>query len=502
MRRIDEQLEAEIVRLVMAEKWRVGTTAHQLGVHHSVVRRVLRQAGVPLPKLRPRPSKVDPFMPLVLETLEKYPRLPASNVWRMLRERGFEGGMSRLREIVSLVRPRPKAEAYLRLSSLPGEQAQVDWAHFGTMQIGGAIRKLLAFVVVLSFSRKLFFRFFLDARMPNFLRGHVEAFEAFGGVPRHLLYDNLKSAVIERVGDAIRFNPTLLQMAAHYRTGPRAAAPGRGNEKGGVERAIRFIRGSFFIGREVGDDLAALNEQAAAWCREVADVRRWRPDSDKTVAQAFEDERASLLSLPDDRFPCVERVAVVVAKQPYVRFDRNDYSVPHTLVRRDLVLLADLEQVRICDGATVVAAHARSWNAGQTVENGQHIRDLVEHKRAARRHRGMDRLRHAAPASEGFLVRAAERGRNLGSMTAKLLVLLDEHGGAELDAVLADVLERDVIHVPSVRQLLEQRRHAQGREVPLPVSLTDPRLRRIVVRPHDLATYDLITKEDDDETPD
>jgi transposase len=502
VRRIDAELEAEIVRLVMAEKWRVGTVAHQLGVHHSVVRRVLRQAGLPMPKLKPRPCKIDPFMPLVIETLEKYPTLPASNLWRMLRERGFDGGPSRLREIVSLVRPRPKAEAYLRLSTLPGEQAQVDWAHFGTMKIGRAVRKLLAFVVVLSFSRKLFFRFFLDARMPNFLRGHVEAFEAFGGVPRHLLYDNLKSAVLERVGDAIRFNPVLLQMSAHYRTGPRAAAPGRGNEKGGVERAIRSMRSGFFLGREVGDDLDALNEQAAAWCREVSDARRWRPDSDKTVAEAFEEERGSLLPLPDDPFPCVERVDVAVGKQPYVRFDRNDYSVPYTLVRRDLVLLADLQQVRICDGAAVVATHARSWDAGQTVENDQHIRALVEHKREARRHRGMDRLRHAAPASERFLKRAAERGRNLGSITAQLLELLDEHGGAELDLALAETLRRDVIHPPSVRQLLEQRRHAQGRQVPLPVAITDPRLRRIVVRPHDLSTYDRITKDDDDETQD
>jgi transposase len=94
------------------------------------------------------------------------------------------------------------------LSTLPGEQAQVDWAHFGSVSVGQATRRLLAFVVTLSHSRKIFLRFFFDARMASFLRGHVDAFEAFGGVPRELLYDNLKSAVTERVGDAIRFNPT------------------------------------------------------------------------------------------------------------------------------------------------------------------------------------------------------------------------------------------------------------------------------------------------------
>jgi transposase len=501
MRRIDPALTAEILRLVHAEKWLVGTVATQLGVHHSVVRRVLARAGAPAPKVKPRASKLDPYMAFVHTTLEAYPRLPASRLWLMLRERGFDGGESRVREAVALVRPRPKGEAYLRLATLPGEQAQVDWAHFGVIQIGRAQRRLLAFVMVLSFSRKIFLRFFLDARMPSFLRGHVEAFEWFGGVPRVLLYDNLKSAVVERIGDAIRWNPTLLALASHYRFGPRAAAPARGNEKGRVERAIRYIRDSFFAGREVVD-LDTLNAEATQWCIEVADARRWPDDRDKTVHSVFAEERSALLSLPDDRFACVERVPVVVGKRPYVRFDRNDYSVPHGLVHHELEVLADLETVRICRGIEVVATHERCWDAGKPIEDQRHIRELVEQKARARSHRGMDRLRHAAPTSAVFLQRAAERGRNLGSSTAKLLELLDEYGAALLDDAIAEVLGRDVIHVPAVRQVLEQQRHARGRPLPTAVALGDARLRDVVVRPHDLADYDRINKDDDDEQED
>ena len=124
-----------------------------------------------------------------------------------------------------------KRQAYLRLRTLPGEQAQVDWGHFGHLEIGRARRPLMAFVMVLSWSRMIFLRFFLDARMENFLRGHVAAFAAWGGVARVHLYDNLKSAVLERQGQAIRFNPTLLQFAGHYRTEPRPVAIARGNEK-------------------------------------------------------------------------------------------------------------------------------------------------------------------------------------------------------------------------------------------------------------------------------
>src|SRR3954451_14978096 len=149
----------------------------------------------------------------------------------MVRERGYRGSPSHFRHVVARHRPRPMAAAYLRLRSLPGEQAQVDWGHFGHLEIGRARRPLMAFVMVLSYSRQIFLRFFLDARMENFLRGHVAAFEAWQGVPRVLLYDNLKSAVLERRGDAIRFHPTLLSFAGHYCYEPRPVAVARGNER-------------------------------------------------------------------------------------------------------------------------------------------------------------------------------------------------------------------------------------------------------------------------------
>lgn len=200
------ELEAQILRYYHVEKWLVGTIATQLGVHSSVVIRVLAQAGQPT-AARPRPSKADAYLPFILETLEKFPKLTASRLYMMVYERGYRGCTSHFRHIIACHRPRPrsKPEAYLRLRTMPGEQAQVDWGHFGHLTIGGAKRPLMAFVIVLSYSRKIYLRFFLDAKTENFLRGHVEAFRAWQGVPRVCLYDNLKSAVLERRGDAVRF---------------------------------------------------------------------------------------------------------------------------------------------------------------------------------------------------------------------------------------------------------------------------------------------------------
>lgn len=496
MKRVAAELEAEILRLRAAEQWPIGTIATQLGVHHGVVRRVLEQAGLPKPTVSPRPSMVDPYLPFIRATFERYPKLTASRLYQMVKARGYAGSEAHFRSRVRKLRPRPPAEAYARLSTLPGEQAQVDWAHFGTVCVGRATRRLLGFVMTLSHSRKIFLRFFFDARMASFLRGHVEAFEAFGGVPRELLYDNLKSAVAERIGDAIRFNPTLLEFAGHYRFGPRAAAPYRGNEKGRVERSIRYIRESFFAARD-WVDLAQLNAEAQQWSEQVADARPWPDDRDKSVAEVFAEERETLLSLPGDRFPAEERVEVKVGKTPYLRFDKNDYSVPHTLVRRELTVLASVERVRVLDGLSVVANHERSFDKGRRIEEPAHVEALIAEKRRARRQRGMGRLHEAAPASDTLLRRASERGLNLGNVTAQLLALLDEYGAVELEAALVEINAREVVHVPAVRQLLEQRRHAAGQPPTMPVELPDPALRELVVRPHDLSTYDFA--EDDDE---
>ena len=348
----------------------------------------------------------------------------------------------------------------------------------------------MAFVLVLSFSRQIFLRFYLDQRMDNFLRGHVAAFEALSGVARVLLYDNLRSAVLERRGSAIRFHPTLLELSAHYRFEPRPVAPARGNEKGRVERAIRYIRGNFFAGRTWAD-LDDLNAQAAAWCDGPSAQRPCPEDPTRTVAEAFAQEQTHLIALPDNPYPTEERCVVQVGKTPYVRFDGNDYSVPHTQVRRSLTVAASLTTVRLLDGATVIAQHPRSFDQGQQIEDPAHVADLVAAKRAGAAHRGLDRLAHAAPASQALLQQAAARGTPLTRATRELVELLDAYGAAELEQAITEALAHGVPHPNAVRQALERRREQRDQPPPLTVTLPDnDKVRSIVVRPAALASYD------------
>jgi transposase len=495
---ITSERAAEILRLYHAEKWKVGTIASQLGVHHTTVQRVLQQAGVPTMAVSPRPSLADPYLPFIAETLAKYPRLTASRLFAMVKERGYTGGPDHFRRIVGRVRPRPPAEAYLRLRTLPGEQAQVDWGHFGKVSIGAATRTLYAFVMVLSFSRQIFLRFYLSSAMPSFLRGHVDALEFFGGVPRVLLYDNLKSAVLERVGDAIRFNPTIIELAGHYRFEPRPVAPARGNEKGRVERAIRYVRDSFFAARD-WSSVADLNAQAHAWMTGIAADRRWPQDHTRVVRDVFAEERAILLPLPDAPFPCEERVEASVGKTPYVRFDRNDYSVPYTYVRTTLVVLATPDTVRIASGTDVIATHPRSWDRGQQIEDPSHVQALVEHKARARRGRGLDRLTRAVPHAQTLLVQAAERGGNLGNITARLLAVLDAGPATELDAAVAEAVANETPTVGAVRQILDRRRAEVGKPPAVVPRFASRRATAVVVRPHDLAAYTHVAPENSDD---
>src|SRR5437879_5368467 len=309
---ISPEQRAEIRRLYYAEHWRVGTIATTLGVHHDTVRHAIEADRFIRPGAQIRPSALDPYKPFVLATLEQYPRLRATRLYEMLGARGYAGSVVQVRRWVRTVRPAARAEAYLRLETLPGEQGQVDWGNFGALPIGRARRVLSCFVLVLSWSRAVYARFALDQTLESFLRGHVEAFSALGGVARTLLYDNLKSVVLERVGDHIRFRPRLLDLAGHYHFAPQPCAVARGNEKGRVERMIGFLRGSFFAARAF-TSLEDLNAQLARWIEEVAHARPVPDDPfGQLVRDAWAEERAHLLPLPEHPFPC-ELVRAVVS---------------------------------------------------------------------------------------------------------------------------------------------------------------------------------------------
>ena len=481
---------AEIRRLYYAEHWRVGTIASQLAVHPDAVRRTLHRDTAVKPSPSPRPRRIDPFLPWLSETLERYPRLSSTVLHRMLRERGFTGGVVQLRRVVRQLRPN-RQEAFVRLNSLPGEAAQVDWADFGLVRLGRAERRLSAFVMTLCYSRALYVEFFFDQTLGNFLRGHVRAFEHFAGVTRQVVTDNLRSVVLERRGGQIRFHPRYLELAGHYCFAPRPCHVRRGNEKGRVERSIRFLRESFFAAHGF-TTLAALNQSVSRWGEEVAAARPWPDDASRTIAEVFlEEERTRLLALPQHRLDTADRTTVRSRKTLWVRFDRNDYSIPPAAVGKELVLLASDTEVRLFDGTIEIARHRRSYDQGERLTDPAHTAALLSAKRAALAGAVGSSLRLAVPEVEAFLDAAFPRYHNTALLTAPLQRLLDLYGREALRAALSEALQRGTPTLASVEYLLEKNRRAAQRRPPLPVDLADrPELAALHVQPHCLSDYD------------
>ncbi len=479
-----------------AEHWTIGTIARELGIHPDAVRHAIGSDGFnrasPL-----RPSRIDPYLEFVRQTLDRHPRLRATRIYQMIGERGYAGSVVQLRRTVARLRPVVR-EPFLRLHAFPADQAQVDWAHFGQVAVGRARRKLSCFVITLSYSRALYLEFFFDQTLENFLRGHVHAFQDWAGQPRVILYDNLRSAVLERRGSEIHFNPRLMELCAHYHFVARPCQVRAGNQKGRVERAIRYVRDSFWAGR-CFTTLAECNRQALAWRDRVAHQRRWPGDDSRTVEQAFTEEQPRLLPHPVHPFGTDRIVPVRSAKTIYVRFDLNDYSIPPEAVGRQLTLVASDTQIRILDGATEMARHQRTYDRHQLVLDPAHQQALLKVKRRAFDATPTGRLSQAVPESEKLLDQAFSNGESAGSQTAQLIKLLDLYGAAALRRAISEALERNTPRASSVAFLLRRQRRSASSPAPLMVDLSHhPEAQAIEVQPHDLETYDELAHSDDD----
>jgi hypothetical protein len=339
----------------------------------------------------------------------------------------------------------------------------------------------------------------LDQTLESFLRGHVAAFDAFHGAARTLVYDNLRTAVLERAGTAIRFHPRLLELAGHYHFAPRPCTPYRANEKGKVERQIHYLRHAFFAARTF-TDVDDLNAQFRRWRDEVAHRRPHPEQRDRTVADVFAEEQPRLLPLPLHPFETDVMRTVVVRKSPYVRFDRNAYSIPPAHARRPLTVLASPTTLRILDGTEEIARHVRSYDTGQTLEHEAHVADLIAATRQANPSSARDRLRLAVPALATLFERLAARGESLRAHTARLLALLDDYGPQELAAAVARALETDALGAGTIAHLLEQHRRQRHQKPPLRLVLPDhPGVRALDVTPHRLESYDALTRPDPDD---
>lgn len=488
---ITPEMRAQMRRLVLVERWRIETVARRFGVHHSTVRRAL--ADERMGEREKPPSALEPFKPFIVDKLTEYPEMTSTRLLQELRPRGFAHSIAILRRYVAQVRKPSPRKAYLRVEVEPGEQAQVDWGSFGHLRIGrnGAQRPLSAFVMVLSWSRAMYVDFSLDQRMETFLAMHRRALESFGGVPKKILYDNLKSVVLHHIGATVQFNPRFLDFAGHYLFEPVAAPVRYPEAKGKVESMMRYLRQSFFCGR-VFMSLDDVRGQAARWLKEVANERTHGTTRERPCERLLV-ERPRLRALPERAYDSDVVVPLIVSKEARIRFDANSYSVPAELVGKSVLVRADEASVRVIHEAREMARHVRSFERRVHVEDPEHVRALLERKKGALGPRRKDTIAALSDGCRAYLAEVARRRIDLENELRKLLRLRDLYGDDDLRIGMEQALAARTLGARYVRALMDQSRFARGlTEPPEPVVTGNSNADAMDVSPHDLESYDAL----------
>ncbi len=348
----------------------VSAIARRVGIDRKTVRKYIER-GLEPPAYgprAPRPRRLEPFEAYLRQRVVAYPGLTGSRLLREIREQGYDGGYTAVSDFLREVRPRPTAPFEVRFETPPGEQAQVDFAQFEVVFTDepGMVRKVWLFSLVLGYSRLIWGRFVAHQDLQTVLRCHMAAFAALGGVPREILYDRMKTAVIGEDAEAhIVYNRALIEFAGHYRFYPRACRPYRAKTKGKVERPFRYIREDFYLARSFRN-LDDLNAQLAHWLATVANPRV-HATTQRIVNEAFAEEK--LQPLPAIPFRAVLKLERRVSHEGMVSVGGNLYSVPDATRKRVVEVHSLADEIHIFEAGRLIAVHP--------VLEGRHQRRLA-----------------------------------------------------------------------------------------------------------------------------
>lgn len=461
--------------------------AQTLDVHRATVAKWLDTPNYARRPAPPRTSKLDPYKADIVRWLEAHP-LSARQVLQRLRELGYPGGYSIVKDYVRTIRPR-RAPAYLKLAFAPGECAQLDWGSFGTLAVGSTQRRLSFFVIVLCYSRLMYLEFTLAQTMEQFLACHVNAFRAFQGVTKTVMVDNLKSAVLQRPrGELPVFHPRYLELANHFGFTIKPCNPGQGQEKGRVENGVGYVKKNLLNGLEISD-LSALNLTAQRWLETIANTRHHGETHQRPV-DLWTAEKPHLLPLNEQPFETALIKPLRASNQFRISFDANHYSVPAEYASQRLQLHAYPDRLCVYANGQLIARHRRSYDRHQDIEDPDHPKALLTQRRNAREQKLLARFLTLSPQAETYYQHLAERRLNARHHVHKILALSDRYGQEAIARALTDALHFEAFSSEYIANLLQSRaRHQPDSPAPLHVPRAGDALDIEVAEP-DLSLYD------------
>ncbi len=485
------EVQAEILVLHFTEKKSIRSISIRLGINRTSVKRVIERRSVQLQSFVGfRTSIVDPFKDEVKRMLEKDPDCPATAILNRLRDLGYFGGIGVLKRHVRKSRevPHRAREGFLRLEFEPGECAQVDWGEFGDM-FGNGI-KIHCFAMVLCHSRLLYIEFTRSEKFEDFIRCHENAFKYFGGVPRQCWYDNLGSAVTERLGSLVKFNARFMAYMGHHSIRPHACNVARGNEKGRVEDAIKYIRMNFHAGREF-KDFEDLIIQSIIWRNQVANQREHR-STRRIVRLYFEsEEKKHLLPMNPSIYETDEIFSRVVGPDFHLIYETNRYSVPWTLVGMTITVRVNPDHFKIFYHDRIITSHPRSYKKNQVLTTESHRSGLLERKPGAGRDTWqVGAVKNIGPKMSEYIDLLRAGHRSLRTELKKILALATIYGEAAVHRACESLLADNIIGVEALEMVLKREHHPSESDLNLaPINFVNEKLNR-VVPVVDLRQYD------------
>ena len=453
---IDYETFCRIRHLREKEGLSIVQIAREVGLNKKTVSRQLSKKDY-RPKMQSKKaSKLDPYKGQIVEMLHQH-SYSVTQVCQRLFQQGYKGGRTIVREFIQQIRPKRKP-AFLTLSFEPGECAQVDWGCYGNIAVGSVQRRLSFFVMVLCYSRMIYVDFTVSEKMEHFLECHQKALEFFGGVPRKIMIDNLKTGVLIHLeGQKAIFNPRYLDFAAHCGFHAVACNVRKANEKGRVESAVGYVKQNFLNGADFSD-FRFVGPAAKEWRDTIANVRI-HGETHKKPVDLFEEEKRNLNPLPPHRYDIGITKTVRASRCFRVTLETNRYSVPAKYASQRLQMKSYPDRICLYDGCNLIARHPRSYDRYQDFENPDHVRELLDQRRNAREQKLLQRFLSFHPKAAEYYQKLQEKRVNARLHVQKIIALMEIYGEEEVAKAMEDSFEFDAISSEYIANILEQRKN-------------------------------------------
>ena len=353
----------------------ISQISRETGYHRDTVRKYITAQTTPQPQKRgDKSSKLDPYKEYIKRRIGEYP-LRATRIYREVKEQGFTGGYTIIKDYVRKIRPHVSSPAVLRYETKPGVQAQVDWAECDHIEEDGRWRKVYCFSMILGYSRMRFMEFTLATDVYTFIQCHLHAFEYFGGYTEEMLYDNIKQVIVKR---AIRprentWNSKFEDFFTYHGFIPRLCKPYCPQTKGKIENSIGYMKRDFLLGGAF-TSLEDMNLQLLQWVNRVnGEVHG---TTNEIPFERLKQEYLKSLSAIQP-YQVRREEARKVSKDSYISYRGNRYSVPYQYAGRTVVLEIQDARMVVRLGSEVICSHDVIPGNSRTIREKEHFKGLL-----------------------------------------------------------------------------------------------------------------------------